>query len=242
MFFPIRDYNPTYRVSIITILLVIVNIIVFAFQSYFSEQPFEYHVASAALVPYEISHMENVSITIGEDSYGRKYYVQRDISPLLTFITSMFMHGSLLHLLGNIWFLWIFGNDMEDHLGRTRFLIFYLLCGFAASISHIVFNMDSTQPMLGASGAISGIMGAYLILYPHARIRTLVFVFIFITFMNVPAFIFLIIWFAFQFLYAGAQSGIAWLAHVGGFIAGLILIKLIQRRPGPRKPIIELVQ
>ena len=135
------------------------------------------------------------------------------------------MHGSWLHLLGNMLFLWIFGNNIEDRLGRIKFVFFYLLCGIVASLAHVLFNLDSLVPVIGASGAVSGVMGAYLALFPTARVRTLVFLFILVTTMDIPASVFLVIWFLFQFLSAGGGSGIAWLAHVGGFVLGFLLLK-----------------
>ena len=148
------------------------------------------------------------------------------------------MHGSFWHLFGNMLFLWIFGNNIEDHLGKTKFLLFYLLCGVGASLTHVLFYMNSVSPVIGASGAVSGVMGAYLILYPHARIRTLVFIFVFVTFVDFPASLFLIVWFVFQFMYAGSSSSVAWIAHVGGFIIGVVLIKLMRNK---QKPIIEIL-
>ncbi len=135
-------------------------------------------------------------------------------------------------------FLWIFGNNIEDRLGRIKFLLFYLLCGVAASLVHVLFNPDSLVPVIGASGAISGVMGAYLALFPTARVRTLVFIFVLATTMDIPAAVFLVIWFAFQFLSAGGGSGIAWLAHVGGFILGFILVRLFL---GGGKPAVEIL-
>jgi membrane associated rhomboid family serine protease len=146
------------------------------------------------------------------------------------------MHGSILHLLGNMLFLWIFGNNIEDYLGKLKFIIFYLLAGIGASLAHVLFNWNSITPVIGASGAISGIMGAYLILYPKAKVRTLVFLFIFITFIDLPAYLFLIIWFVFQF---ASPEGVAWLAHVGGFIVGIFLIKLFRDR---EKHVIEFIE
>ncbi len=164
---------------------------------------------------------------------------QRRVSPPLSLFFSLFMHGSWLHLLGNMLFLWIFGNNIEDRLGRIKFIFFYLLCGIGASLTHILFNMNSLIPVIGASGAVSGVMGAYMVLFPHARVRTLVFIFILITTMDIPAAAFLAIWFIFQFLSAGGGSGIAWLAHVGGFILGFLLIKFLVDK---KKPVVEILQ
>ncbi len=238
MFFPIKDYNPTRGTAYITILLIIINTGVFLYQGVFSEKLFEINIAESAMVPYEITHQENVSIALGTDRWGRTIALERDISPNFSILTSIFMHGSFWHLFGNMLFLWIFGNNIEDHLGKVKFIFFYLLCGVGASLTHVLFHMNSLAPVIGASGAVSGVMGAYLILYPHARIRTLVFIFILVTFMDLPASLFLIIWFIFQFFYAGASSGVAWMAHVGGFIIGIILIKWMRNK---QKPIIEFI-
>jgi membrane associated rhomboid family serine protease len=146
----------------------------------------------------------------------------------------MFLHGSWMHLLGNMWFLWLFGNNIEDSMGHLRFISFYLLCGFAAAAAQITAGPDSAAPMVGASGAISGVMGAYLVLYPTVRVYTLVPLGFFITSMALPAWVMLGYWFAIQFfsgLFAsgGDMGGVAFWAHVGGFVAGVALIKLFAR-------------
>lgn len=229
MLLPIKDYNPTKRTAYITIVFICINTALFLYQAYLSGKPLEYHVATSAMVPYEVAHLKNLDVPLGRDRFGRLVY--RDINPFFSILTSIFMHGSFLHLAGNMLFLWIFGNNIEDYLGRMRFIFFYLACGVGASLIHVLFNVNSIVPVIGASGAVSGVMGAYLVLYPQAKVRTLVFLFILITFVDVPAFVFLIVWFIFQFLYAGGGSGIAWLAHVGGFLLGVLLIKMMQRRP-----------
>jgi membrane associated rhomboid family serine protease len=238
MFLPIKDYNPTRRTAYVTIVIIAVNVLVFVYQAVLSGKPLVYHIANTAMVPSEITHLKNMPVLVGENRYtGRPvYFTGRNIFPPLSILTSIFMHGSLLHLIGNMLFLWIFGNNIEDYLGRLRFIFFYFAVGVGASLVHVLPNFNSAVPVVGASGAISGIMGAYLILYPNARIKTLVFLFIFVTFVDLPAFLFLIVWFAFQFFNAGSGSGIAWLAHVGGFVIGILLIKLMQRRPGIRPP------
>jgi membrane associated rhomboid family serine protease len=147
----------------------------------------------------------------------------------------MFLHGGFAHLLGNMVFLWIFGNNVEDATGHLRFVLFYLTCGVAAALSHVAAQPGSTVPMVGASGAISGVLGAYFLLYPHARIVTLVFLGFFAQTVQIPAFFFLGFWFLMQFL-SGAVSigsrggGVAWFAHIGGFIAGLVLLVPFKRR------------
>jgi len=156
-----------------------------------------------------------------------------------TILTSMFLHGGWLHIIGNMWFLWIFGDNIEDHLGHFRYLLFYLACGIAAAVTHIVFNLSSNEPTVGASGAIAGVMGAYVILYPRARVLTLVVLIVFFTFWWIPAWVFLGYWFLIQFLSGAAMSiaetsrstgGVAFWAHVGGFVTGVLLIKILPQR------------
>jgi membrane associated rhomboid family serine protease len=153
----------------------------------------------------------------------------------LPFLTSMFLHGGFLHILGNMWFLHIFGDNVEDRLGSFRYLLFYLLCGIVAGLIHLLTNWHSKIPTIGASGAIAGVMGAYLLLHPQARILTLVPIFFFFYFFELPAYFFLGFWFFIQLISAGMTrgdvGGIAWWAHVGGFAAGLILVKLLQKVP-----------
>jgi len=234
MLFPIKDYNPTKNPAIITILFIIINVFVFVYQSTYVPKEvnkqfdgkidaLRYNILSFAVIPKEITHLKKYNLPIAKDNYGRVYSVTRDLPILLTLLTSMFMHGSFMHLFGNMVVLWIFGNNIEDYLGMFKFIVFYLLVGLIAGLVHIVFNWNSTVPVIGASGAISGIMGAYLILYPKAKVKTLVFILIFITFIDIPASVFLLIWFFFQFFYK-ASDGVAFLAHIGGFIAGAILI------------------
>jgi len=258
MLLPLKDENPTRTASVVTVLLIIMNIVIFMYQSYFGEiaednpqvqryfagHMLDYYVAKYALVPAEITTMENSPVLVGYDQETERgiVYKGREIQPVFSFFSAMFMHGSWLHLLGNMLFLWIFGNNIEDYLGKVRFILFYLVCGVGASIAHIAFNVGSMQPMIGASGAVSGVMGAYLLLFPGARIKTLVLMII-ITIIEIPAVIFLGIWFLFQFLYAGnSESGIAWLAHVGGFVVGMIIIKIMKNRIGPPRPHVEVIQ
>lgn len=215
---PIKDENPTNRFPFITISLIVVNSIIFLYQLSLG-RGIETFIYLFGVVPFEVVH--NVDLPpLG------------NIPPLLTLFTSMFLHGGLIHLVGNMLYLWIFGNNIEDHLGHLRFLFFYMLCGLIASWSQILANMDSKIPMVGASGAIAGILGAYIILYPRAKVLTLIFLIFFIRVVKIPAVFFLGIWFLFQLLGAGtiSKGGVAWLAHIGGFIAGLILINIIGKR------------
>lgn len=251
MFFPIKDYNPTNRPAIVTIILILINVGVFLFQTISNE--FDVNIVRGAFVPWEISHMKSVQEITREDVYTLvsvtyrekpevlrhllEAYQFRDIIPAVSVFSSMFMHGGWMHLLGNMLFLWIFGNNIEDYLGHFKFIVFYLICGVGAAAAHFFFNYNSLEPVIGASGAISGIMGAYLILFPRAKIKTLVFILFFITFMDIPAAAFLVIWFLFQFTYAGAGSYVAWLAHVGGFLVGFSIIWRLKKR----KPAAQLI-
>ncbi len=154
---------------------------------------------------------------------------------VIAFLTFMFLHGGFFHLLGNMWFLYIFGDNVEDRLGHFRYLAFYLLCGLASGISHLFLNWTSQIPTIGASGAIAGVMGAYFILYPRAKVLTLIPIFFFIQFVEIPAFVFLGFWIFFQFLsaaFSAQTGGIAWWAHIGGFVFGMIFLKLFQLLPG----------
>jgi len=256
MFIPLKDYNPTRRPAVVVIFIILLNFSVFIYQSYLSRQhlqnplfasdlrplawpsSLEYFVLKDGLIPREFVKQQNLEIPVGTDRWGHDVVYQRRVPPPRSLFFSLFMHGSWLHLLGNMLFLWIFGNNIEDRLGRIKFIFFYLLCGVGASLIHVLFNMNSLSPVIGASGAVSGVMGAYLVLFPHARVRTLVFIFILVTTMDIPAAVFLAIWFIFQFLSAGGGSGIAWLAHVGGFVLGFLLIKFLVDK---KKPIVEIL-
>jgi membrane associated rhomboid family serine protease len=163
---------------------------------------------------------------------------ESQLSTWATVFTSMFSHAGLLHLGGNMLFLWIFGNNVEDSMGPVRFVAFYLLAGLAALALQVAINPDATVPTLGASGAIAGVLGGYILIYPRARVLTLVFLFIFFTFIELPAFLFLFIWFAQQAVFGavdltnptGGGGGVAYFAHVGGFAFGLLAIKLFAKR------------
>ncbi len=161
------------------------------------------------------------------------------VPALGTLLTSMFLHGGWLHLIGNMLYLWVFGNNVEDSMGHGRYIVFYLLCGIAAALAHALQDVQSTVPMIGASGAISGVLGAYLLLYPRARILVLVWLGIFVTTLRVPAMVVLGFWILLQFINlavasaAGDPGGVAWMAHVGGFIAGMVLLPVFKKRHIP---------
>ena len=172
------------------------------------------------------------------DTFLSRYGVIPDRFEWLTLVTSMFLHGGWMHLIGNMWFLWIYGRNIEDLIGSAKFLFFYLVCGIAAGVIHVIVNRNSVVPTIGASGAIAGVMGAFLAKLPRARIITLVPIFIFITTMEIPAALLLVYWFIIQFFNGfgsisarGADHGIAWFAHIGGFIAGFLIVRAIPTRP-----------
>ena len=212
MFIPLKDENPTRRFPIVTVTLIALNILIFLYQV-FSPQGLEYHVLRMGAIPYEITHFTTVTF------FPR-------ISPPLTLLTSMFIHGGFLHLFGNMLYLWIFGNNIEDFLGPLRFILFYLISGLGASLIHIAFHPSSQVPMIGASGAIAGVLGAYFLLYPEARVLTLVLIWI----LPVPAFIILGLWFVAQVMNIGIGGGVAWFAHIGGFLIGLGLLRLYLKK------------
>jgi membrane associated rhomboid family serine protease len=215
---PLRDENPTRTFAGVTVLLIVANVIVFGYElTLASERQLQALLASYALVPAEVVSVPSLP------AFG-------------TVFTSMFLHGGLLHLAGNMLYLWIFGNNIEDAVGHGRFLVFYLLCGLAAAGTHIAMQPDSTVPTIGASGAVSGVLGAYLLLYPQAKVLVAVPIWVFLRLINVPAWLMLILWFGLQllsgWLTAGnpQTTGIAFWAHIGGFVAGLILVPVFKKR------------
>jgi len=235
---PLKDDIPTRRTPIITIALIVLNVLVyFAFEQgglglgdTGNERVVEY-----GAIPVEVSHPgtecvadRSVSqIQCGEGDFGSGY-----VPFWVTLFTSMFMHGSLLHLAGNMLFLWIFGNNIEDSMARPTFILFYVLGGLAALALQVVTDPNSAIPTVGASGAIAGVLGAYARLYPRARVVTLVFIVIIFTVVTLPALLVLGVWFLLQLLPAfsepvtGGGGGVAYFAHIGGFIFGLVAIKL----------------
>ena len=217
---PLRDENPITHPPIVTVTLIILNCLVFLYQVSLGPAEERFVLAYAA-VPAELFHLES---GIGDPW----------IPAWMTVFTSMFLHGSWLHLGGNMLYLWIFGDNIEDVMGHGRYILFYLLTGIVAVFSHAFAAPESTMPMIGASGAISGVLGAYLLLFPSARVRVLFFFGFFIRTIYVPAAIVLGLWIVLQvfnaaFNLGGEGGGVAWFAHVGGFLAGLVLIKIFQR-------------
>lgn len=216
MFIPIKDENPTRRFPFVTITFIILCGVIFFYQL-FSPEGLNYHILKMGAIPYELTHFRTLP------NLPRLF-------PPLTLLTSMFLHGGLFHLFGNMLYLWIFGNNIEDYLGSFRFILFYITAGLAASLTHIIFNPGSTVPMIGASGAIAGVLGAYLVLFPNHRVLTLVFLIFYIDIIPIPASFLLILWFILQVMNVGLGGGVAWFAHIGGFLAGIVLINTVLRR------------
>ncbi|MCG8469052.1 MAG: rhomboid family intramembrane serine protease [Gemmatimonadetes bacterium] len=231
--FPLRDENPTELTPYVTLLFIALNVIAWlVIQGMGQGEPFLQSLCSYGSIPGEIT---------GQIPEGSRVGLGPGASCTIgglgweTVLTSMFMHGSWMHLIGNMWFLWVFGNNIEDSMGHVRFVVFYLLTGVLASAAHIFTGPASGVPTVGASGAISGVMGAYLLLYPKVRIQTLLFLVIYIRVIPMRAWVMLAYWFIIQVV-SGAGSigaeggGVAFWAHVGGFVAGLVLIKPFERR------------
>jgi membrane associated rhomboid family serine protease len=229
MFFPLKDENPTKRFAYITLLLIILNCLIGAVYLVMGREFRQLMWFKFGAIPREITGSFDVEPKIS--------WWPKTLAPYYTLITSQFLHGSFFHLLSNMIFLWIFGNNIEDTVGHGRFIIFYLLGGIAAALLHIVIASDSPSPMIGASGAVSAMLGAYILKFPRARVRTLLFIFIFVTIINVPAVAFIGIWFFINVLNSlfSRMSGVAWFAHVGGFIFGLAFIKVFEKREKKRK-------
>jgi membrane associated rhomboid family serine protease len=224
---PIRDSVPHKRTPWMTLLLIAANAGVFALEVGLSKAELHDAVYRFGAVP--------ALVTRSGRAAGGEF-----IPPYWTLLTSMFLHAGWLHIIGNMGALWLFSNNVEDRMGPVRFVLFYLLCGVLAGVVHIVSNPASTVPVLGASGAIAGVMGAYVVLYPRSRVLTLIPVFFLPLFIEVPAIFYLGVWFYIQFfsgvaaLSGGGQAaGIAWWAHVGGFVAGVVFFwPFLRRRRG----------
>ena len=224
MFIPLKDDNPTSRFPIVTVLFIALNVVVFFFQL-LSPEGLQFYVVKMGTIPYEITHFKSLPLVVSQTAEQ----IPR-LTPALTLIVSMFLHGDIFHLLFNMLYLWIFGNNVEDFLGPFRFILFYLIAGVGASLTHIILNPNSQVPMIGASGAIAGVLGAYLILYPKAQVKTFIFFIFFIRIVSIPAAFVLGFWFLMQVLNVGGGGGVAWFAHIGGFLIGMGLIKLITKK------------
>jgi len=223
--FPIRDEIPSRRAPVVTWAIIVACVLVYGYQAFLPEEGQRRLLYLFGVVPARLSDPAWAA-RVGFPPGGA-----------VSFLTSMFLHGGLFHLVTNMWSLWIFGDNVEDRMGRVRYGFFYLGCGLLAGLAHWIFNPLSTSPTIGASGAIAGVLGAYMRWYPRARVLTLIPIFIYPLFVNLPAIVFLGIWFVLQ-LFSGALSlgssqagGVAWWAHIGGFVAGFLLAGPLSRRP-----------
>lgn len=220
MLLPIRDDNPTIRPSFVTVALIVVCAMVSLYQLTLTERQEQVFALGFGMIPAVLFGMRELSASIPS------------VDPWLSVITSMFLHGGLMHLAGNMVYLWVFGNNIEDSMGHVRFVVFYLVCGAVAALTQAFVEPDSSIPMIGASGAVSGVLGAYLVLHPHARI-TVLFFYGLITTVNLPAMAVLGWWIVVQvvnvLLAEPGQGGVAWYAHIGGFVAGMALISVFRR-------------
>ena len=218
---PIRDTIPSKTYPVVNYVIIGINVVLLLFEKSLGTN-LDRFVYIYGLVParYSIPQISSY-FTTGQQ--------------ILSWFSFMFLHGGYLHLLGNMWFLYIFGDNVEDRLGPFRYLVFYLLCGITSGLSHLLFNLHSNMPTIGASGAIAGVMGAYLVLHPHSKILTLIPIIFIPWFIEIPAFFFLGFWFVLQFLSAtgshGNLGGIAWWAHIGGFVFGIVYLKLFLMLP-----------
>ncbi len=267
---PLKDNIPTLRFPVLTVILIALNVLVFGFELTWSQDAgsapgdagrlgasqYDVKLIELGAIPYRITHpgescglsalpQEATIVCEGQPAYDRaeSSNALADLNEApwwVTIFTSMFLHGGILHLVGNMLFLWVFGNNIEDSVGRVAFIPFYLLAGIAAVYSQALLDTSATVPTVGASGAVAGVLGAYALLHPRARVLTLIFIIFFVTLIEIPAMVLLGIWFVLQFLpavgqlatpdVAGHTGGVAYFAHVGGFILGLALIKLLARR------------
>jgi membrane associated rhomboid family serine protease len=203
---PLRDTQPSYSFPFVTVTIIGINVLAFFYELSLGPHELNFFLSHYGVIPTRFQWSD--------------------------VLTSIFLHGGWMHLIGNMWFLWIYGDNVEDVLGRGKYILFYLMCGIAATLVHVLFNGASRVPTIGASGAIAGVMGAYLVKFPHSRVLTLVPVVVFLTTIEIPAYLILIYWFVIQF-FSGvgnmghshlSQGGVAWFAHVGGFLAGILLI------------------
>jgi membrane associated rhomboid family serine protease len=218
---PLKDDNPTTIQPVVTLTVIGLCILVFLWQSFLSQESSQAAIYALGFIP---------AVLIGNAELPAQLIW---VPAPATVFTSMFLHGGLLHLAGNMLYLWVFADNIEDSMGHGRFVLFYAVCGVAAALAQAAPELGSTIPMIGASGAVSGVLGAYVLLYPHARVLVVVPLLVVFYRLRLPAFVVLGIWFAGQLLNSlavpEAGGGIAFRAHVGGFVAGLLLIKLFQR-------------
>jgi membrane associated rhomboid family serine protease len=244
--FPLKDNIGTRRTPVVTIALIVANVVVYLLSIRHGGSIWSGPDASTVVhygaIPYEFTHpgkecdlVSQAGNHICQGQPGVRGTPQPQPATWFTAFSSMFMHGGLLHIGGNMLFLWVFGNNVEDAMGRVKFTIFYLLGGIAAMALQTAVDPNAAVPSVGASGAVAAVLGGYLLLYPRARVLTLVFLFVFFTFIQIPAMFFLLIWFGQQLLFGylnyadptGGGGGVAYFAHIGGFLFGLLTVKLL---------------
>jgi len=243
--FPLKDNIPTDRFPVVTVALIVVNALMYFFfqDGGILGGPDDANVVEYGAIPYEFTHWGDHCELTGEQiacegQSGVDGAADPQAPTALTAFTSMFMHGSLLHIGGNMLFLWIFGNNVEDSMGRVKFVLFYLLGGLAALAAQILVSTDAAVPTVGASGAVAAVLGGYLLLFPRARVVTVIFIIFFFTIIEIPALIVLGLWFVQQLVFgsldyvspAGQGGGVAYFAHIGGFVFGMLLIRAFARR------------
>lgn len=227
---PYRDENETIRTPIVTYVIIAINVAVWLLVQGAGQDPkLAASVCDLGLIPGELTGLAKPGPGFDMGN-GMACLVDPGRAPLHV-ISSMFLHGSWMHIIGNMWFFWIFGNNVEDSMGGARFVVFYLLCGIAAALAQVLMSPGSGVPMVGASGAIGGIMGAYVVLFPRVRVFNFVFLGFFMTTVALPAWVMLGYWLLLQFLgtLSGAESGVAVWAHIGGFVAGALLVKVFTK-------------
>jgi membrane associated rhomboid family serine protease len=242
---PLKDNIPTESFPVLTVALIVINVLTFLFfqdpsLSFSGASVDEQNVVDYGAIPYEITHPGEqceapglpAEVACSEGGDGPSTWV--------TLFTSIFMHGGILHIAGNMLFLWVFGNNIEEAMGRIKFILFYLGGGMAATFAQVLIDTGSTVPSIGASGAVAAVLGAYALLYPRARVVTLIIIIVFITVIELPALLVLGLWFLMQLYYGSSEltqpvagGGVAYWAHIGGFIFGLALVKLLARRENP---------
>lgn len=220
---PIRDRNPSGTFPFVTVGIILINVLVFFIELSLGPQ-LDSFLFQFGVVPVKVVY----SADIPDSTFVNTYF---------PFLSYMFLHGGFIHLIGNMWYLWIFGDNIEDRLGRVRFVLFYLLCGIGSALVHVYFNSQSGVPCVGASGAIAGVLGAYMVTFPRARVLVLLPLFIIWEFIELPAIVVLGFWFLLQFFSGTAAissaqgGGVAWWAHIGGFVLGIIFIKIFSKSP-----------
>ncbi len=220
---PIRDRNPSGTFPFVTVGIILINVLVFFIELSLGPQ-LDSFLFQFGVVPVKVVY----SADIPDSTFVNTYF---------PFLSYMFLHGGFIHLIGNMWYLWIFGDNIEDRLGRVKFVLFYLLCGIGSALVHVYFNSQSGVPCVGASGAIAGVLGAYMVTFPRARVLVLLPLFIIWEFIELPAIVVLGFWFLLQFFSGTAAissaqgGGVAWWAHIGGFVLGIIFIKIFSKSP-----------